>query len=191
MKKGCDDAMLDDKVGRRTKHVCMRSRTNQRSRPSATGIELIEFGGITPTSVTTAVMLVGGVRSYNGLRISRLGRLWSINDSRGFVRGNEENKSPIGAAWRGSQVMVICDAAMHDPPSSFLVKLSSCTPSEYLYVSQHTTTGTECCRAIMATRAVPALEKTEPFEWIEWAPTRTIETSLMTEPRAGKRRYVH
>ena len=33
------------------------------SRPRATGIELIELGGITPTSVTTAVMHVGGVRS--------------------------------------------------------------------------------------------------------------------------------
>lgn len=100
--KGCDDELLDDNVGRRTKRVCM-GRMNQRSRPSATGIELIEFGGITPTSVTTAVTLVGGVRSYKGLRISRLGRFWSISKSRGFVRGNEENKSPIGAAkwWNG------------------------------------------------------------------------------------------
>ena len=35
----------------------------QRSRPSASGIELIELGGMTPTSVTTAVMVEGGVRS--------------------------------------------------------------------------------------------------------------------------------
>ena len=33
------------------------------SRPKARGMELIESGGITPTSVTTAVMLDGGVRS--------------------------------------------------------------------------------------------------------------------------------
>lgn len=32
-------------------------------RPSASGIELMELGGITPTSVTTAVILEGGVRS--------------------------------------------------------------------------------------------------------------------------------
>ena len=51
-----------------------------------------------------------------------------------------------------------------DVPSSFLVKLSSWTVSEYLYVSQHTTTGTECCLAIIATKAVPALEYTAPFE---------------------------
>lgn len=31
--------------------------------PSANGIELIELGGMTPTSVTTVVMLVGGVKS--------------------------------------------------------------------------------------------------------------------------------
>ena len=42
-------------------------------RPNASGMELIESGGITPTSVTTAVILDGGVRSYNGSRISRLG----------------------------------------------------------------------------------------------------------------------
>ena len=62
-------------------------------------MELIEFGGMTPTSVTTAVMEVGGVRSYNGLRISRFGRFWSVKASRGFVRGKDENKSPIGAGY--------------------------------------------------------------------------------------------
>ena len=73
-------------------------------------------------------------------------------------------------------------------PSSFLVKLSSWTPSEYLYVSQHTTTGTECCFAIMATRAVPARLYRAPLEWSEWAPIKTLETSLITEPIAGRRR---
>lgn len=61
-------------------------------------MELMELGGMTPTSVTTAVMHDGGVRSYSGLRISRLGRLCSCNNSRGFVRGNDENVSPMGAA---------------------------------------------------------------------------------------------
>jgi hypothetical protein len=31
------------------------------------------LGGINPTSVTTTVMHVGGVRSYRGFRISRFG----------------------------------------------------------------------------------------------------------------------
>ena len=42
--------------------------------PSAPGIDDIELGGMMPTSVTTAVMHDGGVRSYNGLRIERFGR---------------------------------------------------------------------------------------------------------------------
>lgn len=41
--------------------------------PSAKGMELILLGGINPTSVTTTVIHVGGVRSYRGLRISRFG----------------------------------------------------------------------------------------------------------------------
>ncbi len=77
------------------------------------------------------------------------------------------------------------------PPSSFFVKLSSWMFSENLYVSQQTTTGTECRFAIMATSAVPAREYTAPFVCIECAPTRTVDTSLITEPRAGSRRYVH
>lgn len=43
----------------------------------------------------------------------------------------------------------------------------------------------------MATRAVPAREYTAPFVCIECAPTKTVETSEMTEPRAGSRTYVH
>jgi hypothetical protein len=34
-------------------------------------MELIELGGMMPTSVTTAVMFAGGVRSYRGLRTLR------------------------------------------------------------------------------------------------------------------------
>jgi hypothetical protein len=39
--------------------------------PRARGIELILLGGIKPTSVTTAVIYVGGVRSYRGFRLSK------------------------------------------------------------------------------------------------------------------------
>ena len=73
-------------------------------------------------------------------------------------------------------------------PSSFLVKLSSCTPSENLYVSQQTITGTECCFACIATSAVPARENTAPFEWSECAPTKTVDTSVMIALSAGRRR---
>lgn len=40
--------------------------------PSARGIELMLLGGIKPTSVTTAVIYVGGVKSYSGFSFSRL-----------------------------------------------------------------------------------------------------------------------
>jgi hypothetical protein len=65
--------------------------------PRANGIELIELGGIIPTSVTTAVMLVGGVKSYRGLRISKLDCDWMASEDFGRERGNEENRSPTGA----------------------------------------------------------------------------------------------
>jgi hypothetical protein len=66
------------------------------------------------------------------------------------------------------------------------------TPSLNLYVSQHTTTGIECCFAIIATNAVPALEKTEPLDEIEWAPRRTREgdDEDRREGREGRRAYV-
>jgi len=51
----------------------------------------IEVGGITPTSVTTAVIFFGGVRSYNGFRISRLAVFFVASDSRGIEIGNVEN----------------------------------------------------------------------------------------------------
>ena len=51
----------------------------------------IEVGGITPTSVTTAVIFFGGVRSYNGFRISRLAVFSVASDSRGIEIGNVEN----------------------------------------------------------------------------------------------------
>jgi hypothetical protein len=65
--------------------------------PRAKGIELMELGGMTPTSVTTAVMLVGGVKSYSGFRISRFGWPWRFSVSRGRVRGYDDSKSLDGA----------------------------------------------------------------------------------------------
>ena len=51
----------------------------------------IEVGGITPTSVTTAVIFFGGVKSYRGFRISRLAVFSVASDSRGIEIGNVEN----------------------------------------------------------------------------------------------------
>lgn len=65
--------------------------------PSAKGIELIEFGGMIPTSVTTAVMLEGGVRSYKGLRISRFGVDCRVRESLGRVIGKVDKKVLAGA----------------------------------------------------------------------------------------------
>lgn len=50
-----------------------------------------EVGGITPTSVTTAVIFFGGVKSYNGFKISRLVVFSVASDSRGIEIGNVEN----------------------------------------------------------------------------------------------------
>ena len=57
--------------------------------PSARGIELILLGGMSPTSVTTAVMYVGGVKSYNGFNISRFsgGTVFRFEFRRVIVRG--------------------------------------------------------------------------------------------------------
>ena len=58
--------------------------------PSARGIELILLGGMSPTSVTTAVMYVGGVKSYNGFSISRFcpgGTVFKFEFRRVTVRG--------------------------------------------------------------------------------------------------------
>lgn len=59
--------------------------------PRAIWIVPIEVGGITPTSVTTAVIFFGGVRSYNGFNISRFVVFSVANDSRGTEIGNVEN----------------------------------------------------------------------------------------------------
>ena len=50
-----------------------------------------------PTSVTTAVICVGGVRSYNGLRISRLVEGARERESCGQTMGNGGKISPRGA----------------------------------------------------------------------------------------------
>jgi len=74
--------------------------------PRAIWIVPIEVGGITPTSVTTAVIFLGGVRSYNGFNISRFVVFSVASDSGGIVIGNVEN-TPFNG------------------PSSFFVKLSN------------------------------------------------------------------
>lgn len=65
--------------------------------PKVSGIELMELGGMMPTSVTTAVIFDGGVRSYNGLRISRFGDASRVNDDWGITDGNEWNAAVEGA----------------------------------------------------------------------------------------------
>lgn len=151
----------------------------------------IDVGGITPTSVTTAVIFFGGVRSYNGFRISRLVAFSVARDSRGIEVGKVENTPFSGPAGTiGELPGIPLSEHWICTPSSFFVKLSNCTVSDILYVSQQTTTGMECCFAIIETRAVPAREYTAPFECREWAPMKTVETSAMTEPIAGRRRYV-
>ena len=59
--------------------------------PRAIWIVPIEVGGITPTSVTTAVIFFGGVRSYSGFKISRFVAFSVVSDSRGIEIGNVEN----------------------------------------------------------------------------------------------------
>lgn len=54
-------------------HLQLLDRKYHSNLPNVMGMALMEFGGMTPTSVTTAVIFVGGVRSYSGLRISRFG----------------------------------------------------------------------------------------------------------------------
>lgn len=59
----------------------------------------MEVGGIIPTSVTTAVIFFGGVRSYNGFNISRFVVFSVASDSRGIEIGNVENipfNGPVG-----------------------------------------------------------------------------------------------
>jgi len=70
----------------------------------------VEVGGITPTSVTTAVISFGGVRSYNGFGISRLGMFSVASDSRGIEIGNVENISFDGPAGTADELLVRGDS---------------------------------------------------------------------------------
>jgi len=67
----------------------------------------IEVGGITPTSVTTAVIFFGGVRSYNGFRISRLAVFFVASDSRGIEIGNVENIPFNGPAGMTNELLAV------------------------------------------------------------------------------------
>lgn len=154
--------------------------------PSAPGIDDIELGGIMPTSVTTAVMHDGGVKSYNGLKIERFGRGFKLCGSLCEV---EAGGNGVGAVHKHtclsrhrSIVLVGCS------PSSFLLTPSQRIPSANLYVSQHTTTGIFLDLAIIATIAVPARERTAPFAWRECAPTNNVVVCGKTDGRDGKRR---
>lgn len=68
----------------------------------------IEVGGITPTSVTTAVMFFGGVRSYNGFKISRLVAFSVASDSRGIEVGNVEKIPFNGPAGVIDELLGLC-----------------------------------------------------------------------------------
>ena len=104
-------------------------------------------------------MFFGGVRSYNGFRISKFVVFSVASDSRGIEIGNVEKTPFIGPGMTTDELReALLDVCRICIPSSFFVKLSSCTVSEILYVSQQTTTGIEYCFAIIETRAVPARE---------------------------------
>jgi hypothetical protein len=59
----------------------------------------MELGGMIPTSVTTAVMLLGGVKSYNGFRISRLVSGWRVRVLFDRFVGKVVRNVPIGATF--------------------------------------------------------------------------------------------
>lgn len=154
--------------------------------PSAPGIDDIELGGMMPTSVTTAVMHDGGVKSYNGLKIERFDRGFELCGSPCDV---EVGGNGVGAVHkyiclRKPQSIVLWGCS----PSSFLLTPSQRIPSANLYVSQHTTTGIFLDLAIIATIAVPARETTAPFAWRECAPTNNVVVCGKTDGRDGKRR---
>lgn len=67
----------------------------------------IDVGGITPTSVTTAVIFFGGVRSYNGFKISRLAVFSVASDSRGVEMGKVENIPFSGPAGKTNEHLYI------------------------------------------------------------------------------------
>ena len=63
---------------------------------------------VSVTSVTIAVISFGGVRSYNGFRISRLGVFSVASDSRGIAEiGNVENISFNGSAGTADELVGI------------------------------------------------------------------------------------
>lgn len=153
--------------------------------PSAPGIDDIELGGIMPTSVTTAVMHDGGVKSYNGLKIERFARDFRLCGSLSNV---EDGGNGVGAVHTHTCLSRPQSIVLGHSPSSFLLTPSQRIPSANLYVSQHTTTGMFLDLAIIATIAVPAREKTAPFAWRECAPTNNVVVCGKTDGRDGKRR---
>lgn len=136
-----------------------------------------------PTSVTTAVMHDGGVKSYNGLKIERFARGFRLCGSLSDVEDGGNGVGAVRTCLSRPRSIVLAHS-----PSSFLLTPSQRIPSANLYVSQHTTTGMFLDFAIIATIAVPAREKTAPFAWRECAPTNNVVACGKTDGRDGKRR---
>lgn len=88
------------------------------------GIELIELGGTMPTSVTTAVIFAGGVRSYNGLRISRFGFGTVVSASRGMTDGKVSCATPGGAIYQ--DYSIVRNTAIKHEDSNVLTKFVLC-----------------------------------------------------------------
>ena len=90
--------------------------------------------------------------------ISTLETVFHVEDC--CVRARAEDVKRLASGTMEHVKASIRSYRHHYIPNSFFVKLSNCRPSDNLYVSQHTSMGTECCFAIIATNAVPARENT-------------------------------
>jgi len=81
--------------------------------------------GIRPTSVTTAVIFDGGVRSYNGLIAAKF--------LRAGISVPDVDKTDWGAIKKAMVYMIkLLIFMVLDLPNSFFIKLSSKIPSENL-----------------------------------------------------------
>jgi hypothetical protein len=79
-------------------------------------MELIELGGMIPTSVTTAVTFAGGVRSYRGLRTLRFGSEACCTGAMG-IEYQYNRSDDIG---RGHTQLVSHESIQHDPFAKFV-----------------------------------------------------------------------
>lgn len=142
-------------------------RWDRTGRDEANLLPLVSFASLplgrmnVLTSVQTAVMSSGGVRSYSKQRGVTLGRRSGLISMLPLPLsgGTEKMSAPT--------------------PSSLFATPSNCTLSPNLYVSTHATTGTRCSLASMATMAVPAREYRAPSECSADAPRSTSEEREM------------